>query len=337
MRSPHDILGVPPGASDEEVKKAYRKLAMQYHPDRNVGDDEAAERFKEVQAAYDTLTGKVAPPPPPPPDPFRSFFGRRTPGEPVRHVEAAVAMDFLEAAKGGQKEVRVTRTEPCGPCQGTGAAGGTAFEGCKLCDGSGRVTTRLGPFAQASQTCPQCRGRGRVVTRTCDECGGAGGREAEATLSVPIPAGAFDGMRLCVKGEGEAVRPGGRRGDLYLMVEVGQHEWLDRAGEDLLCTVPIPFSLAVTGGEMEVRCLDGTVKVTVPAGVQSGSVLRLRGLGFPDVGGAGRGDYMIRVEVETPREMSAEYEAAVKALADQEAKAVSPRLAAFRAFVQKPV
>lgn len=334
MADPYEVLGVTRQSTPEEVTKAYRRLAKQYHPDRNPGDEEAAVRYREVDDAYSTITGAGRPPRPQYAEPPQSsFFGRRTPGSPVRHVEARVELDFFEAAKGVTREVKIERASPCRPCRGTGADGGDSFEVCKLCEGQGRVHAQMG-FARVSQTCPQCRGRGKVVLRVCDECHGSGCHVAEVTVTVPIPPGSFDGLKLCVKGEGEAVVPDGPCGDLYLLVSVKEHQWLDRAADDLLCTIPIPYSLAVAGGQMEIVGLDGQVKVQIPAGVQTGTVLRLRGLGFQQVDGPRRGDYLIRLEVEVPRgDLPQAYLDAVKALEEHEKANPSPRVSAFQGFV----
>jgi len=356
-RDYYEILGVPRNASQEEIKKAYRRLALKYHPDRNKSK-EAEEKFKEISEAYAVLS-----------DPekrklydmyghagiderysqediFRSahahfedifsdlgfggidrifdiFFGggRRAP---QRGADLRFDMEITleEAAKGTEKVVRYRRLETCGRCNGTGAEPGSGLITCPACGGSGRVGfTQRTPFGTFSQftTCSRCGGEGSVVARPCRECGGAGRVERLRKLSVKIPPGVDSGARLRLAGEGEAGEKGAPPGDLYIVVHVREHEIFKRAGNDLYVEVPITFSQAALGAEIEVPTIDGdTEKVKIPAGTQTGEVFRIRGRGMPVLNGYGRGDLLVRVVVRTPTKLSREERELFEKLAELE-------------------
>lgn len=336
-RDYYEILGVGRDASDAELKKAYRKRALKDHPDRNNGDEQAAERFKEASEAYEVLS-----------DPgkrkvydqyghdglrgqgfqganyqhardiFESFFGgggldslfggmfggeRR--GGPQRgsHLRVGLSITLIEAFEGVTRQISLRRNEACSGCRGTGAAAGSSPETCSRCRGRGRVQTQQG-FFMMQGTCPECRGRGQIVRSPCGECRGAGTQAKPAEVDVAIPAGIESGQQFVVAGEGEAGPAGGPRGDLLVVVEVEEHPLFERHGEHLLCEVPISFPQAALGAELEVPTLSGLSTMKVPAGTQSGKTFRLRGQGMPIAGDRGRGDLHVRVQVETPQKLS---------------------------------
>jgi molecular chaperone DnaJ len=351
-RDYYEVMGVPRTALDEEIKKAYRKLARQYHPDRNPGDKEAEEMFKEVQEAYETLSdsdkrraydryGHDQPfRQPGARNPhqafdefFQSFFHHGSRQRPAaRDIQIELEVEFMEAALGTTKSIRFERSEPCFQCGSTGAKDKDSMETCKLCDGYGRVV-QSHAFIQLQTTCPQCHGRGHVVTNPCTNCSGAGSTSQAVELEVKIPEGAYDGMKLCVKGQGEQIGVDGMRGDLYLSISVKDHEFFKREEEHLFCTVPITFSQAVTGGRLEVPGIPRPVEVTIPPGIQSGTVLRLARQGLVDVYyPTRRGDMLVKVEVETPKNLAPEYAEAVAKLAELEAKYPGEKTLAFNSL-----
>jgi len=348
-RDYYEVLGVSKLALDEEIKRAYRQLARQYHPDRNPGDEEACTKFKEVQEAYDVLSdsdkrkaydkyGHEAPFRQPgsrsPTDVFDDFLQgffhqQRSQAPGSRDIQIELDVDFLEAALGCAKQVRVERAEPCYHCAGSGAASEAGLDACKLCNGSGRLVQNHS-FIRLNTTCPQCHGRGRVIVNPCQHCGGEGSTQQPVDLEVRIPPGAFEGMRLCIRGQGEVIEAGGTRGDLYLHVRVARHDFFSRNEDDLLCTVPIPFSMAVKGGKVVVPGLDGNVELVIPAGIQSGTVLRLAKQGIVDpYYPTRRGDMLVAVVVETPKNVPQEYMDVVEQLAALETKYPGERFAAF--------
>lgn len=349
-RDYYEVLGVSRTALDEEIQKAYRKLAFKHHPDRNPGDSEAEEKFKEAAQAYEVLSdtdkrrhydryGHDTPfrqqsarnPNDAFTDFFNGFFQQQRNARPAaRDIQIEMQVEFLEAALGCDKEIRFERSDPCSKCSGTGAENAADAETCKLCDGAGRVVQANG-FMKIQSTCPQCRGRGKVVKVPCPDCRGDGHVVAPVTLDVKIPEGAFDGMRLSVRGQGERSDPASEdRGDLYLVVRVNPHKFYQRDEENIICTVPVPFSVAALGGKVEVPGLSGTVEINVTPGVQSGGVLRLRGQGVVDVYyPSRRGDMLVRLEVETPADMPAEYAEAVARLAEVEAKYPGKKVKAY--------
>ncbi len=355
-RDYYEVLGVSRDASQEEIKKAYRRLALKYHPDRNKSK-EAEEKFKEISEAYAVLS-----------DPekrrlydtyghagiderysqedifrsarfddifsdlgfggidriFEMFFGGGGAQAPRRGADLRFDMEITleEAAKGAEKVVSYRRLETCGRCNGTGAEPGSGRVTCPQCGGSGRVGfTQRTPFGTYSQftTCSRCRGEGRVVERPCRECGGAGRVERVRRLSVRIPPGVDSGARLRLAGEGEAGERGAPPGDLYIVVHVREHEVFKRAGSDLYVEVPITFSQAALGAELEVPTIDGDrEKLRIPAGTQTGEVFRIKGRGMPVLNGYGRGDLLVKVVVRTPTKLSREERELFERLAELE-------------------
>lgn len=353
-RDYYEVLGVSKTALDNEIQKAYRKLAMKYHPDRNPGDADATEKFKEATEAYETLgdtekrqhydrfghnnpyrqqSART------PNDVFSEMFGdvfrqqQRRPA--ARDIQIEMEVEFMEAALGAEKTVRFERNEPCGKCSGEGAEKPEDLETCKLCDGQGRVT-QGNSFMRLQSTCPQCRGRGKVVRIPCQECQGQGQTVAPVELEVKVPEGAFDGMRLCVRGQGEVVQAGGIRGDLYLQVQIKQHHFFTRDDDNLICCVPIAFSTAVLGGKVGVQGLKNSVEINVPPGIQSGTVLRVRGQGLVDVYyPTKRGDMLVRFDVETPTDLGPEYQDIINKLAEIEAKYPGEKIKAYQAMKEE--
>ena len=336
-RDYYEVLGVPRSATPEEIKRAFRQLAREHHPDVNQ-DPRAAERFKEINEAYQVLvdperralydrTGRVASTVRSPSgfgpfggspfeDIFDMFFGRERqatadPG-PERGSDLRVSLEVIleEAARGAEKLITVEREETCSVCFGTGAEKGSAPEQCHTCRGAGQVRytrrTAFGSFAQIT-TCPQCGGTGKVVRHPCRACRGSGRSRVEREITVKVPAGVEDGMRLRLQGEGEAGMRGGERGDLYVDLIIAAHAIFQRQGRDLHCEVPISMAQATLGDEIEVPTLDGPVPLQVPAGLQPGSLTALRGKGLPSLRD-GRGDLIVHFQVVIPQNLTKEQE-----------------------------
>ena len=333
MRSPYEVLGVPKTASDDEIKKAYRKLARQYHPDRNPGDAEAEERFKEVQTAYDVLSdpekrrvfdtfgaagargaapgfggmrfeefnlGDLG-------DLLGGMFGgtRQAASQPARgdDLEAHVRISFEDALNGVQVRVPLEVDTVCSACHGTGAEPGTSPVVCPECGGRGVVSEAQGLFA-FSQPCPRCHGNGSIVEKPCRRCRGTGRERATKRYSVKIPAGAKTGTRIRLKGKGEAGHRGGPAGDLYVVVEVDPSKLFQRRGSDLVLDVPVTYAEAALGASVQIPTPDGPVSLKIPAGTESGKLLRVKGRGAPHLKGNGRGDLLARVLVTVPKKLS---------------------------------
>jgi len=334
-RDYYDVLSVARGASEEDIKKAYRKLAIQFHPDRNPGNKEAEESFKEVNEAYQVLSdaerraqydryGHAAFQNPQSggfgfeftqgfeevfSDIFGDFFGtgrgrnraRSRRGDDLRYD---LEVEFEEAAKGGERIVKFQRLATCDACNGARARGGAeGVKTCPNCRGAGQVRTQQGFFSIAT-TCGQCRGEGMIIADPCPRCQGQGRLRRQESLSVRIPPGVDNGSRLKLRGEGEAGYGGGPSGDLYVVVHVKEHPLFVRQENDVIIEVPVSFPQATLGTEIDVPTLEGKVKVKIPAGTQSGKLVRLKGKGFTDLHGYGRGDQLVRVVVETPRKLS---------------------------------
>ena len=342
-RDPYEALGVSKDASDEEIKKAYRKLARQYHPDRNPDDPEAEERFKEVQGAYDTLSDPEKrkafdqggfgfggfPPPGGGPggfggggvgdfsDVLSSLFGRgRQPDVPGRDLETEIALGFDQAINGTQVQVTVPMTGVCDTCHGSGAAPGTQPERCERCDGTGIDSESQG-FFSIQQPCAACGGRGSVVEEPCPTCGGAGQAATTKRFKVNIPAGVHDGSRIRIAGKGEPSPTGGPAGDLYVVCRVAPSPiFSQRADGNLEVELPVSIVEAIRGTTVEVPTLSGTKRIRIPAGTKHGSVQRLRGEGPPRPGKGGRGDIHYKVALEVPTDLTDEQREAVDRLAE---------------------
>lgn len=328
----YEVLGVSRNATPDEIKKAFRRLAMKYHPDRNPGDAQAEARFKEAKAAYDILgddakraaydrfghaavnpsaaggggpgaagAGSFS-------DIFEDIFGDifgaggRAGGQRAYRgadLQYNLELGLEEAVFGTDVKIRVPTTVTCDTCDGTGAEPGTSPETCPTCNGAGQVRIQQG-FFSVQQTCPRCHGTGKIIPRPCKTCGGSGRVQKQNTLDVKIPAGVDSGDRIRLSGQGEAGINGGPSGDLYVQIRVKPHKLFKREGNDLHCEVPISFATAALGGELEVPCLDGRVILKVPAETQTGRLFRMKGKGVKSVHGGNTGDLICRVVVETP-------------------------------------
>ena len=351
-RDYYEVLGLSKGASDEEIKKAYKKLARKYHPDMNPGDKSAEEKFKEVNEANEVLSdpqkkarydqfgfagvdpsyggggggggfggmdfdfGDIG-------DIFGSFFGgfggstRSNPTAPQRgeSLRTSVSIAFEEACFGCEKDVIIERVEQCDVCKGSGCEPGTTAEVCPDCQGRGVVQRRQQTplgFMSTSSPCPRCSGRGKLIHRPCKNCGGRGMARQRKTLQVNIPAGIDNGQTISLRGQGNAGKNGGPSGDLLIVVAVKPHDVFHREGTSILCEAPITFAQAALGAELEIPTIDGKVKYTIPEGTQSGTTFRLKGKGVPGLGGRSRGDQYVTVYIETPRNLTREQKAALK-------------------------
>jgi len=327
-RDYYEILGVERSADEREIKKAYKRLAMKFHPDRNPDNPEAEEKFKEAKEAYEILTDAqkraaydkfghagVDPNQAGPGgfgggadfgDVFGDIFGDifgggRRSQRAARGADLRYNMELTleEAVRGVSKEIKVPTLVECDECHGSGARSGTSAQTCPTCHGSGQVQMRQGFFA-VTQTCPHCHGKGKIVTDPCRKCHGDGRVQKTKTLSVKIPAGVDTGDRIRLAGEGEAGEFGAPAGDLYVQVHVKEHPIFVRDGNNLFCEIPISFTTAALGGEVAVPTLDGKVMLKIPGETQTGRLFRLRGKGVKSVRGGAQGDLLCRVVVETP-------------------------------------
>jgi molecular chaperone DnaJ len=358
-RDYYEVLGVERDAGPDVIKKAYRKLAIANHPDRNPGDGEAVGRFKEASEAFEVLSdqnkrsrydrfghagvsGNGGPQFRDVSDIFDAFgdlfdgFGMFGEGQHRggnrahrgNHLRSSVTIDLLEAAKGCTRTLEVTRHETCATCQGSGARPGTKPQKCDYCGGRGRVVHAQG-FFRVQTTCPACQGSGQVVRDKCGDCGGSGTQMQNSKLEVKVPPGVDNGMQLCLRGEGEAGPMGGPPGDLYVDMQVKPHPFFERHEKNLSCRVPVSFSQAALGTEIEIPLLDGRRSLTIPAGTQPGETLRLGGLGMPDPHGGRRGDLYVEIQVEVPKHPSAKQKRLLRDLAEMENVEVTPERKSF--------
>jgi len=341
-RDYYEVLDIARNAAEEEIKRAYRKLAVKFHPDKNPDDPHAEEKFKELGEAYDVLM-----------DPnkraaydrfghaafaqggagfgggfhdpfdifrevfgqggfgggiFETFFGGDAQAEDRQHgsdLRYDMQIKLEEAAFGAEKEIEIEKLDTCDKCHGSGAEPGSRTVSCPACGGRGQVISSRG-FFHISQTCPRCRGAGEIIEKPCHQCHGEGRVEKLSRVKLKIPAGIREGSRLRSSRNGEAGIRGGPPGDLYVVIHIKEHKIFQRDGDNLYCEVPIPFSLAALGGEVDVPTLEGKAHLKCPAGTQSGQMFKLRGKGIADINGRDRGDLLTRLIVEVPLRLNAE-------------------------------
>jgi molecular chaperone DnaJ len=349
-RDYYEILAVERDASDQQIKSAYRKLALKYHPDRNPHDREAEERFKEAAEAYAVLadrekrslydrfghagvSGAGAGAGGFDPSVFADFsdifaglgdvfgfgdiFGaRRRRGGPQRGADLRYDLEisFDESFDGAETTIQIPREESCETCKGSGAAAGTSPEVCSSCRGSGQLRYQQG-FLTVARPCPNCRGTGKTIAKPCQSCRGAGRIGRERKITVKIPAGIATGQRLRLYGEGEHGTAGGPPGDLYVVVHVQEHSLFHREGDDLYCELPVPFPILALGGELRVPTVKGEEEIDVPSGTQAGARFKLRGNGMPNVSGRGHGDLYVIARVTVPKKLTREQKHLLEELA----------------------
>lgn len=367
QRDYYEVLSVSRTASAAEIKKAYRKLALKYHPDRNQGDEEAVAKFKEASEAFDALGDEtkrsrydqfghagvsgaggrgggggfhdVN-------DIFSAFGdifdgfgfggsgggrsrGRGGGGRRGASLETTIVLDLPQAAAGCKRELEITRRETCENCSGTGARPGSDTSTCNTCGGQGQVIQSQG-FFRVQTTCPSCGGEGKTVTDPCESCSGSGREMKTSTLEINIPAGVDNGMQMPIRGEGEAGTKGGPRGDLHVNFKVKDHPLFERHDQDLLCRVPISYSQAALGAEIEIPTLSGRETLTVKPGTQPADITKIRHKGMPDPNGRrGDGDLIVEFQVEVPRKVSGDQERLLRELAELEETNVLPERKSF--------
>jgi molecular chaperone DnaJ len=350
-RDYYEVLGVSRDAQGDTIKKAYRKLALKYHPDRNPGDKAAEESFKEASEAYSVLSdadsrnkydrfghaglnnggfgggfsgdftsfaeeifGDI----------FGSFFGGSGAGHRSRSgqdLRCSLSLTLNEAAEGGEREVSISRPVKCADCGGSGARKGTVVKSCSQCQGAGQIRVQQGFFV-LNTTCPACNGSGTVVPDPCPACGGSGRQSKKTKLTVKVPAGIDDGQALRLRGEGAESFEGGPAGDLYVEVSIKQHKVFQRQGTEIVCDFPVPYSVCALGGEVEVPTLEGSAMLKIPTGTKPGRIFRLRGKGIVDMHSGRYGDQHIRVQVHVPKQLSGRHRELLEELAEIEGKSV---------------
>jgi len=347
-RDYYEVLGVDRRASEEEIKKTYRKLALKYHPDRNPGDKEAEDNFKEAAEAYEVLRdsekrniydqfgheglqgtgftgfggfedifstfGDI----------FEDFFGfgnrsrgQRTTARPGADLLYDLRIGFAEAVFGTEKEIEIPTSETCEPCGATGRKPGTDEQVCPMCQGQGQVLQSQG-FFRISTTCHRCGGQGRIITNPCHSCNGSGQQKVTKKVLVKVPAGVDTGTRLRIPDRGESGYRGGPHGDLYVRLHVDPHEFFERDGTVLYCQIPISMAQAAIGDTIEIQTLDGSRSVKIQPGIQSGEIIRLKGDGVPNLRGYGRGDLLIDIRVKTPVKLNKRQEELLREFAEIE-------------------
>ncbi|MGI6401579.1 MAG: molecular chaperone DnaJ [Thermoguttaceae bacterium] len=363
----YELLGLDRSASQEEIKSAYRKAALKYHPDRNPGDEEAVAQFKLCAEAFEVLG-----------DPekrdiydrygragldrnggiggfqdvsdifgafgdvfgdaiFNIFGGGSRGGARGRQgadVRCGMTLDLHEAARGVEKEIRYRRREVCQTCDGSGAKPGTKPEVCKYCGGRGRIQQSTGVFS-IQTTCPKCRGRGVVIVDPCVDCRGSGLVAREVTHEIRVPAGVDSGVRLRLQGEGDQSPNGGPPGDCYVLIQIRKHPLFQREGQNLICQIPIGYAQAALGAEIEVPTLDGIEMIKVPSGTQNGSMIRLKGRGMPTPRRNAAGDLCIYLFIEVPTKVKPEHEKILRQLAEYEGDSVLPERRSFGSRLKK--
>jgi len=364
-RDYYEILSIPRNALEDEIKKAYRKCALQWHPDRNPGNKKAEENFKEATQAYQVLTnpqkrklydqfghdglnsggfdpsgfasagfGDIFE------DIFDDFFSagsgapRRRRSQKGGDLGVTLEISFEEAAFGVERSIDIQREETCSHCGGEGAKPGTEKKICATCRGTGQVLASSG-FFSISRPCPKCHGQGAVIENPCPECHGSGRRSARRKIQAKVPAGVDTGVRMRVPGEGEAGYRGGARGDLYVEIHVTPHEIFTREADDLVCVVPVSMVLAALGGEIQVPTLKGTTALKIPAGTQSGKSFKLKGKGFHSLRGHGTGDEEVRIQVETPAHLTEKQQEILRQFAEISGEKVNPFSNSFTQKVKK--
>jgi molecular chaperone DnaJ len=357
---PYDVLGVSKDADLQEIKAAYKKLAVKHHPDKNPDDPEAHAKFQEVSNAYEILSdpekrrrydqfGSAGGPGGSPFgggqgfegfgdvfDIFNSVFGggrggrggRQRRGRRGADFKMDLEVSFTEAAEGVTREVEIPSFDDCETCDGSGAKPGTGKDTCSNCNGRGAVRVSQGFFSMM-RSCPRCGGDGEVIPNPCDDCGGKGVKQSNETLEVEVPAGVSTGQKLRWGGKGAPGEDGGPPGDLYIVIHLEDHPLFEREGNNVICRIPITFTQAALGGKVEVPTLDGKVNMTIPAGTQSGKTLRLNGKGFPRLNGRGRGDQLVEVAVETPVNLTDRQRELLEEFAEEGGEEVHPEKRGF--------
>lgn len=361
-RDYYEVLGVERGAEKNEIKRAYRKLAMKFHPDRNPNDEKAAENFRDVTEAYEILSdddkrvrydqyghagvdgqmGGFGAGGFQDSHAFRDFgdlfgnvfgdafsFGgggqQSNQGADLRYN---LTISLEEADAGKEVELEIPKHEPCDTCSGSGARPGTNPVPCSTCGGHGQVQMQQGFFA-VRRTCPSCQGSGKKIESPCVSCGGSGRKKVKKNLKVKVPAGVYDGAQVRVSGEGEAGVQGGAKGDLFIVIRLKEHSIFERDGADLHCEMPITFPQATLGAEVDAPTLTGKVKIRIPAGTESGRVFRLRGHGVMDVRVRQKGDLFVRVQIAVPKKLTGKQEYLLKAFAKETGDEVYPERSSF--------